>query len=161
MHDAIYEITTSPVSPEDYREQSHFYDHWFVGSIADYVNSDIDRASYLSSFSEWFEGIGCAVFLNGVDSFEILPDGREKYFKAKRTAFVEAVEALDRSTPTDFYTGSGGIEEKVRRLNDAYAEKFGTYVSSEEFETIPFDEFMRSAEVGKPYYIGGVIDYHW
>jgi hypothetical protein len=48
----------------------------------------------------------------------------------------------------------------IMTMKDAYCSKFGFYVSSDEFDTVSMDDFIRNAETDKVYYIGGTLDYH-
>lgn len=59
------------------------------------------------------------------------------------------------------FSSGGELEGLMYRMKTAYCEKFDFYVSSDEFDTIPLDEFIRYAEIGRRYYIGGTIDYHF
>ena len=48
----------------------------------------------------------------------------------------------------------------VFNIKNTYCDEYGIYVSSDAFGTIPLDEFIRSAEIGKRYFVGATLDYH-
>jgi hypothetical protein len=73
--------------------------------------------------------------------------------------FKETVKKAADITFEDFI----GVSEcplLIYQINKSFCDKFGSYVSSDEFDTIPFDEFMRNAETGRKYYINGIVSYH-
>lgn len=43
MHSRIYQISKTPIDRDDYIEESKYYDHWFLNSVADYVDDDTNR----------------------------------------------------------------------------------------------------------------------
>lgn len=159
MHSRIYQITTSPVLADEYLAECDFYEHWFVGSIADSVSGGLNRDEELRAFREFLEKDKAAVFC-GDDSFTIPQGGKEIYFKDAFTRFSEAIKKVAVMSLEDF-ADSGEFSDQVRQIRNSYCENFGYYVSSEEFDTIPLDEFIRYTKPGTTYYIGGILDYHW
>ena len=156
MHSRIFQITTEPVKPEDYLTESDFCEHWFTNSIADYVDSEVDRNADIKNLRERLTDV--AHFVDD-DSFELLPQGKEHYFAGAYKAFVAARDKTLVMGISEF--ASTGFNEPVYSMKSAFCEKFELYVSSDEFDTIPFDDFIRCAEVGRRYYIGGTLDYHF
>lgn len=159
MHSRIYQITTDPVPADEYLSEGYFYEHWFVGSIADYVAGGLKRESEIDSFKELLVKRTVAVF-HGDDCFSILPHGKEAYFRYAYADFNDAVKKAASISLEDF-AGNGECSSLVYRIKNSFCDKFGPYVSSDEFDTIPLDDFIRDAELGKRYYIGGILDYHW
>lgn len=159
MHSRIYQITTAPVTTGEYLSEGFFDEHWFVGSIADYVGGGLNREEELDSLKESLTRTKVAVF-HSDECFTVLPDGKKTYFKNAFAKFSEAVKKAALATLEDF-AGNGECSSLVWRIKNCYCEEFGYYVSSDEFDTIPFDEFIRNAEPGERYYIGGVLDYHF
>ena len=159
MHSRIFQITTEYVQKEEYISESDFWEHWFVGNIADYVSDDVDRAEEILNLRQYFESMKVAEFSED-NSFKLLTDGKVKYFKTEFKRFSESVKKAADVNLEEFASGAK-CEDLVFNIKSSYCDKFGWYVSSEEFGTIPMDEFIRSAEPGKRYYIGGVLDYHW
>jgi hypothetical protein len=159
-HERIYQITTKPLSSDEYITEFDFIEHWFIGTIADYVTSrDVDRNEKIQNLRNSLEEKQVVVFESD-DSFILLPGGKEKYFQNEFKKFTEAAKKAANITLEEF-AGSSYAAEIVRHISTSFCEKFGNYVSSNEFDTIPFDRFIREAEIGTRYYINGVIDYHW
>jgi len=159
-YDQIYQITTEPLSADEYITENDFIEHWFVGAISDGVSSrDIDRDEEIRFFREWLEKKKVALFSND-DSFFIMPGGKEKYFEDAFTRFREAATKAADMTIEEFAGGSD-CTELVRIISTSFCEKFGPYVSSDEFYTMSLDKFIRESEIGKRYYINGILQYHW
>lgn len=87
MHSRIYQITTDPVQQEDYITESDFCEHWFIGSIADYVDDDVDRAKDIEWLRERLENVA---HFDLEDTFEILPGGKEVFFANAFKSFIES-----------------------------------------------------------------------
>lgn len=158
MNNIIYQITTSPIKSDEYLSENDFCEHWFVGSIADYVNDNEYRDDEIKCLRESFVKNQVAVF-NEDDSFTILPEGKENYFE---TAFKKCMETI--KTASLMTLGEFVDKEKsfmlIFDIKNNYCNKFNDYVSSNEFDTIPLDEFIRQAVPGTQYYIGGILSYH-
>ena len=156
MHSRIYQITSTPIEEADYISESDFYEHWFTNSIADYVDGDTDRAADIQCLRARLSDIA---FIDVDDSFVILPRGKEIYFTKAYEAFLTARNEIMNMSLTEF--AGDGFSESMHRMQNAFCDEFSFYVSSDEFRTIPFDEFIRYAEIGTRYYIGATLDYHF
>lgn len=159
MHSRIYQITTSPVPSQEYLSENYFSDHWFVGSVADYVSGDLNRDNEIAGFKKSLTENKVALFHDS-DCFSILPEGKESYFKNAYEQFNKAAKKA-ASVSLEAFAASDECSSLVYVINGSFCEKFGLYVSSDEFETIPLDEFIRYAEPEERYYIGNVLDYHY
>lgn len=159
MHGTIYQITTVPVEIDDYISEYDFYEHWFVGSIADYVAGDLNRGYELSCFRKSLENIGVATFTDD-ESFTILPNGKTTWFQGQHKGFIAAAKKASELRLEEF-SSVGDNDMLVFEIQSSFCDEFGPYVSSEEFDTIPLDKFIRNCKPGEKYYIGGVLDYHW
>lgn len=152
MHSRIYQISTEPIHKDDYIGECDFYDHWFLNSIADYVNDDTDRDEDIKWLKECAKGYV-------VDSDEhgpyIMITNKEDYFKGAFEKFKGALDKIKDCTIEDF---SKGIHE-MWTLKDAYEDKFGFYVYTD--DPITFNDFVRRAELNQKLYIGATIDYHF
>lgn len=159
MHSRKYQISTEPVSPSVYLSESDFDEHWFIGAIADYVNDDVDHDEEIQSLREMLEQRQIAVF-NEDGSFTLMPHGKNSYFKGDYERFKEAVHKAVSMTLEEFVDYAKSFNTMFQ-IKDSYCDKYGLYVSSDDFGTIPFDEFVRRAKPETPYFIGAVLDYHW
>ncbi len=160
MHSRIYQITTSPIELDDCISESDFCEHWFVGSIADFVSSDNDRTEDIKSLAERLKNV--AVFADG-DTFTILPDGREAYFSDAFKVFAAARDQI-RSMGLKEFADGAGMGQALWKMKSAFCEDFSFYVSPDAedgLDVIPLDEFIRNAEIGTKYYVGGTLDYHY
>ena len=164
MHSRIIQISHEPVEADEYISPWLYCDdHWFVPQIADYVAEDENRdesiewffdcLSQASSFIVTFEEDGQRGF--------ILKDGfRDAYFSEMHQAFINALQDLaDYSSYEHFRDGELG--GKLFSLKEAYDEKLGMYVESNESGLITLTEFLRGAEIDRRYFIGGTLDYHF
>ena len=158
MHNRIYQLTPEPVNADQYITESDFYDHWFVGSIADYVSdncnkkADIERLGNRKGYRVASDEFGAYLEVYS----------KEEYFAAAFARFSDALESIKNCTLSDFARGLD-----MWHLKDSYEEKFGDYVyasddaSDDDDSLMTFDAFVRNAAEGQKYYIGGTVDYHW
>lgn len=163
MHGRIFQISTKPIHKDDYIEEDRYYDHWFVGSIANYVNGDTDGAEDLEWLRDCYEarGISFGADINddGSNSVYLIVEDKSKYFAQKFESFQKTINELSTITLDDFVSSKCGMQ--MYNLKEAYDDKFGFYVDGDETSLETFDAFIRYAEVGTKYYIGATIDYHY
>lgn len=161
MQKIIYEITTYPKKENDFLSIRDFYEHWFMNSIADRLDDTIDRNIYLNLFKKWLENKKIGKFNSKNNSFVIIEQGKENYFNSKFKQFKDEIAKLNRMNFSDFSTGSNNIEKSIDTLNSLFSEEYKNYVSLDDKGISTFDNFIRYAEVGKNYYIGGILKYHF
>lgn len=157
MHSRIYQISTKPIHKDDYIEEDRYYDHWFINSVADYVNGDTDRAEDIEWLKDCCEARGISFGKDDGGEYLIVED-KNRYFAQKFERFQRTLSELSPITLDEFISAACGMQ--MYNLKDAYDEKFGFYVDGDEFSLETFDTFIRYAEVGTKYYIGATIDYH-
>ena len=157
MHSRIYQVSKTPIDKCDYIEESYYYDHWFLNSVADYVNEDTDRNDDIEWLKVCYEKKGLSFGQDDNGEYFIVED-KEKYFETNFEEFQKALKELSERTFDDFISGESGIF--LYRIKRSYDDKYGFYVESEECGCDTFDEFMRYTTVGTKYYIGATIDYH-
>lgn len=158
MHSRIFQVSKYPIDIEDYIEESNYYDHWFTSSVADYVNGDTDRENDIDWLKACVEDKGISFSPFGDEMYLIVED-KIKYFESKFEAFKNALKELSIIPIEQFISGECGLS--MYRLKEAYDDKFGFYVDSDETYLVTFDDFVRHADVGVKYYIGATIDYHF
>lgn len=152
MHSRIYQISTEPIHKDDYITESDFYDHWFLNSIADYVNHDTDREQDI----EWLKDCAKGYVVDSDEhGYYIMVTNKEEYFKRSFDEFKAALDKIKDCTIEDFVKGIG----EMWTIDKAYEDKFGFYFYTD--DPITFDDFVRHAELNKKFYIGATIDYHW
>lgn len=179
MHSRIFKIGKAPefsvggdcdreyltdICPDDY------FDHWFTHQVADYVAEDPDNAESVS----WLFTIlifGGRASLISADreqrSFTLLPGYKEAFFADRFEAFSTTLDKLKECTLRDFslIMGVSDIAHLMFQINDEYTDKQSFYIESCEGEysasyLVPFDTFIRTADIGHKYIVGGSLDYH-
>jgi len=166
MHGRIYQLAESPVPVNDYIDLGYFFEHRFCVEIADSVDDGLDRDSEIKMFCETYANRG-VITANGDQSFELTQNGKSAYFGNAFPAFNAAISELGQITEGDFQNYHGKVSGLVYKLRNSFNEQFGDYIAifadddPDDFRLITMDEFMREAVVGKTYYIGAIIDYHW
>ena len=159
MHSRIYQVTRQPIEKEDFITEADFFEHWFLGGVADYVDEDTDRKSDL----EWLQDRN-GIEVN-VDCETLTVISKEDYFRDKFFTFKECLEKLGKMTEEAFRTDENKDYEIYKlnyKLKEAYDDKFGFYIWAEGWGLVTLDYFVRNiAEEGETFYIGATLDYHF
>ena len=161
MHSRIIQVETEPV--KDLLSVDKFDDHWFIGSIADYVDEDYEREDTLNTLREIFSIAGdCVEFFDSEDGCGVVfKDGfREAFFAAGYEAFQDALSALKERTTLEKFI-RGGIWQELYDLNAAYDNEAGYYISNDELGLKTLSRFIRLMKTDTRYYFGGTLDYHF
>ena len=160
MHSRIYQISKSPIDIDDYIEESKYYDHWFLNSVADYVDDDTNRDDDNEWLEDCYKNKGLYFGRDNSGEYFIVED-KTKFFEAKFEKFQQEIKELSEKTLDDFMGGESNMS--LYRLNSLYDDDLGFYIDDEgEYHGVTtFDRFMRHATVGTKYYIGATIDYHF
>lgn len=53
------------------------------------------------------------------------------------------------------------ISDLIFTVGSQFNDEHGNYIYQEGHELITMDEFLRTAKVDTPYYIGGICEYHY
>ena len=158
MHSRIYQINKTPIDRDDYIEESDYYDHWFINSVADYVNENTNRDEDIMWLKDCYEKQGVSFGKDDNGEYFVVED-KAKYFESKFENFQKALKEMSEKTLGDFIVGA--TDMLMYRIKDSYENKFGFYVEDGDCGLTTFDNFMRSATDGEKYYIGATIDYHF
>lgn len=158
MHSRIFQISTKPIHRDDYIEESNYWDHWFIGSVADYVNGNTDRNDDIGWLKSCYEDKGLLFGIDNYGEYFIIED-KSKYFEGRLEMFKDILKELSEITLDDFITDNCDV--KMYRLKAAYNDKFGFYVENEGWGTETLDDYIRHSDNGTKYYIGATIDYHF
>ena len=155
MHSRIFQVSTKPISQDDYIKETDYWDHWFINRIADYVNGDTDRDYDIQWFKDCYSSKG--IEFGSDDNGEyIIVQSKEAYFKDAFNRFQGLLNNIKGYNLQNFIEG---IDE-MWELNSEHEEKYGFYIESEEYDLITIDHFVRCCKSNKKYYIGATIDYH-
>lgn len=155
MHSKIFQLERTPLKEEEFVTEEEFYDN-FVGSIADYVDSDIDREEEILYFVNQLKPYGI-IFYPEEQSILFKEGFKEKYFLEK---FNKLKQLTSELTLKEFAGIETFDELKLWRIKQLIEDKFGIYIYTKNYWT-PLDAFLREMEEGEKYYFGSVIDYHY
>ncbi|AEE97643.1 hypothetical protein [Mahella australiensis] len=148
MHSLIVQLGETPISENEFISEYDFEEGSFVGSVADYVSDEVDRQEYI----RWFiDSLPSDYIKYDGQSIIFLPGFKVFYFKPRFEKLKKIVEEL---TLENFITGLSTYE-----ISKLINHKYGFYVYEEYWRT--FDDFVRELIEGVPYYIGGILDYHF
>ena len=158
MYYNIYQVGEKPIDKKGYITADSFSDHDFIGRIADYVDNVDDRNYEIKMLAEWL----AENRLGKVESNILTLNGYmllSNYFYEKYKEFQKTAQSLcsiDERQFMDFYYTSELVFYLTRNFNN----ERGIYIYQKDQELITMDEFLRTARVDTPYYIGGVCKYH-
>lgn len=154
MHSRIFQIEKEALTEEKYID-SDSIPEWFTNSIADYTSDDCRREDGI----DWLmtAALGSIASVDG-DKLTFSSDVR-RYFKEKHEAFIKAAEKLSTTTFDDFVS-SYSVDSVLFNLREAYSDRYGFYVYSDDGSLDTLNNFMRQVKDGETYFIGGVVDYH-
>ena len=158
MHSRIYQLSEKPIT-KDKLKQEYEYEDIFVGSIADYV-AEIPFKS-----NEYLEDLKWLSTLKGIEvnagAGTLIIKSKKEYFTEKYNGFKELLAKLSNVTLDEFITTNSWSD--MYELNATYEDKHSFYAddNDEYYEPVPFDNWIRTAEENKIYYIGSIIDYHF
>lgn len=132
MHSRIFQISRSPIDPNDYVDADHYCDEdWFLTSVADYIADVDDRDAELDGWLDQLNGVGLAY---DSENKTLTVIDREVFFARKYAAFREWLRELASATLADF-SGEG---ESIARPSTASARASKT--SSASTSTTPKTE---------------------
>lgn len=160
MHSTIYEFSKHPIS-ESRRATIDSLPEWFFQTVADSATDtdEISRAVQIRCLEQHF---GDLCIRDG-DQLHFVCDFKARYFRKSYPYFMAAVRAL---TKTSYDTFSGimpapAFYEALNSVAESYADSFGFYVyDSDHAALLPMDAWLRKENLSKPYFVGGVMDYH-
>jgi hypothetical protein len=158
MHSRIYQISKTPIDKDDYIQESHYWDHWFTNSVADYVNGDTNREEDIEWLKECHNNHGLSFGADEYGQYFVIED-KNKYFATNFETFKEALEDLMAMTIDEFSTNNEH-HRAYSRLRAVYNDDLGFYVEEDDWLR-SLDDFIRHGNVGVKYYIGATIDYHF
>ncbi|MEG6569129.1 hypothetical protein [Thermoanaerobacterium thermosaccharolyticum] len=153
MHSLIYQLSDEIIESDDFLNEEELYDS-FVGSIADYVNGDIDRNAAINELVISLTPYGI-IYDPTEQSITFRQGFKEAFFKERYTNLKKYVSKL---TLEEF---SGSTDTfPLYCIKKTIEDKYGTYIYFDNVY-ITLDEFVRNMEEGKKYYFGSAIDYHF
>ncbi|MCR5669654.1 MAG: hypothetical protein K6G10_01495 [Butyrivibrio sp.] len=153
-HSRIYQISRSPISKDDYIDESRYYD-CFVGEIADYVSEDTDRDEDIKTLKA---SLGDAAVIEG-DKLTIT--NKQSFFKRNYRNWIAMLNKLKDISLEEFCEPDKDLN--IFRLNCLYNDRHDIYMddNDEECGNQTLSDFLRDADDGDVFYLGATIDYHF
>lgn len=159
--DRIYQIHTQPIAERDFITSNSYFGSCFAQTIAEYVSDEVNRQSDVNFLLDMLERKHMAVANRDENSFVLLPDAQRIYFADSYKVFQRILADLEGVDENDFSHCHNEVGSLLMQLNACFSQQLDTYVDcNDDGQPIPLDEFIRTAEAGAPYYIGGVVGYH-
>ena len=158
MHSLIFQITSQKKRPVEFIASSDYDTHEFLHTVADYVLELEDRTAAIKNFT----GDGIKTWQEGEDFFFMVTD-KKAFFENRYKAFQTALTRAQSITLEEFAGRDYKVYAAVYDIKHNYDNEYGYYVEDggEYAGLQTLDAFIRHAEEGKPYFIGGVLDYHF
>ena len=154
MHSRIFQASLKPIDKIEYIEESNYWDHWFVGSVADYVTESDDRDEDIQWLKDCHSHHGLEFGKDDNGEFFIVKD-KCAYFERSFDVFKETLDKIKDCTLEDFAQGF----HEMWQLKNAYEDKFDFYIDADG-ELLSLDSFIRLCATEEKYYIGGTLDFH-
>ena len=173
MHNYIIQIETYPVAPHQRMSMGDILDNTnFVGEIADYIDT-LDGHRSESYAEDLYQDLAHANELTPflVNMTKLLPDSsyvltfskgfKEAWFSLKYKEFCKVMDRLNTIDEQDFANDPDhNTSYYLFQLREMFNERFGVYIWMDD-ELYTLDEFIRSLDYDRRYYIGAALDYHW
>lgn len=160
MHSGVFEISRSPVPVLQRIRAGHLPD-WFYEQICNYAENlePEQRQTTIEQFVVQFRDL-C---VREGDMITISLQIKVTYFRKSYGHFKATAEMLSQTDYKAFSECRVGsvLLSALDRLNNSYENKRSAYIYlTESGELIPLDRWIRTADFSRPFYIGGVINYH-
>lgn len=161
MHSSVIEVSRTPVPISERASTGHLPD-WFYEQVCDYAENP-DQGQRQGFIEQLSGQLDSSCVLDG-DKLTISPHIKETYFRKAYCSFKAAAETLAQ---TDYKLFSGirtepSLSQNLDKLNSSYEDKLGVYIyRSESGELVSLDRWLRTADLSQPFYIGGIINYHY
>lgn len=159
MHGYIYQIIEEPAQECDWASYETATDCLNLLPVADSVDPVENRGKAIQQFGAWLEQNQLGMLL---DTFFIMDKtAADRYFEGRFKAFHKVAAALHTLTEERYIHEQAPIQGLIDELRRTFCDPFRDYMLlGDSVEPITMDEFIRTAEPGVRYYIGGVLDYH-
>lgn len=163
MHSRVFQISKSPILKVNHIS-SDSLPEWFFYDLADSVSETDEPEEDI----KWLLECNRGVFFPGVDpsSLVLLHGAKRLYFKDRFQRFKENVALLSTLSFEAFIGNENWPQERTADylmylLQTSYEDRCGFFFYTEDDELLSIDKWMRQAEEGKTYYLGGILDYHF
>lgn len=159
MHSTVFELSDHPI-PAAQQATPGYLPDWFFCSVCDYATrmTDAQREDSITALVNSF-GTSCS---RCGDCLTFAPSLRDTYFRENLRYFKAAAVALSE---TDYETFAGivtapAFTAALNGIRESYTDPHGFYIYTPE-KLLPLDNWLRTADISQPYYVGGTINYHF
>ena len=162
MHSNIYQISSSPISEDEYASPTRYYEN--SDDFADYIGDayeDKEREDRIKNFAGTIEDVFA---YKGGGEFEY--KGKEAMRKFKQQWLGERQSKVAALTPDNLFRSQNLLSinqlTKQTHLDSASRVDIAEWCGEVAYPLGELFEWADSQlEKGDRFYIGAVIDYHW
>ena len=161
MHSRIFQISEEPLKEKESSSirNCDLYHDYFPENIADsFEEIPFKSAEYFEEL-KWLKRTVKGIEVD-VEKQTIIITNKAEYFKEKHSQFKELLNKLKDVTLEEFSSGRSKLYFDMYELNECYREKHGFYIDFMG-DLTSLDEWVRSVEENKVFFIGTIIDYHF
>ena len=160
MCNNVYEVSSCPV-PVNQRARAGNLPEWFYERICDYAENSTSEGRE-SAIQHLSRILGRSCIRNG-NQLRISPELKTFFFRNAFRCFLAAAKALAK-TDYDVFAGirpAPAFQAALSGLNESYEDLWDIYIYIREDDVLmPLERWLRSADLSRPFYIGGTIEYH-
>lgn len=117
-----------------------------------------DRSQVLNRLRRWLKLYGFGDLRKG--QMLLQAGAKKKYFKHRFASFRDALLDLSAIGLDQFITEADNVSRNLFKLRDSFLSTSDCHFLLEDGSFVAMDQFMRQADESKPYYIGGVFEFH-
>lgn len=158
----IFQISQNPISSDNWITEEDFYMTSFLGDVATRIESisDAERREKINTLGQFLEENKLGKIESSVITLqpELL---QQHYYSQRYMEFKEVIKKLNAIDKQKFLEDLDGVRNTIFEVEGSLIKQQDHYVCWDSEEPIPMDEFLRTATIGKPYYIGGVCRYKY
>lgn len=155
----IYQLFENPKLEKEWNESISFDFQNPPVPYAAFISPVLDRTRVLTRLRRWLKLYGLGDLKKGC--MILHASAKKKYFKYRFAAFQDALQELSAISLDEFITDADSISKNLYKLDDSFLSTSDCHFLLENGTLIPIDQFMRSAEAKKPYYIGSALEFHY
>jgi hypothetical protein len=161
MHSTVFEIAENPISPSSYASPGYLPD-WFYCSVCDYAEpmTEAEREQSILALERHFGNL-CS---RDGDQLRFSPGLKETYFMENHAYFLAAAKALAKTDYDTFagITPAAAFDLALSSLSESYRDRRSFYIYTPGNRALtPLDSWLRTADLSRPFYVGGTINYHY
>lgn len=158
----IFQISQNPIPDEMKITEDDFYMSSFVGEVATKLETldPYEQTRQIGLLGQWLVENNLGKIEDNVLILqpELL---KQPYYSQRYVEFKAAIEKLKAVEKQKFLEDLDGVRNAIFEVEGSLIKQQDHYVFWDSDNTIPLDEFLRTATPDKPYYIGGVCRFKY